>query len=117
MFESLRGLLGDDPTQLPTFAQLGEMKYLEQVIKESLRLYPSVPIMGRTLLEPLTISGVEIPAGFDVGIPIYALHRNPLLWDEPEKFDPERFSDEVNSKRDVYSFVPFSAGSRNCIGE
>lgn len=87
------------------------------VIKESLRLYPSAPFIGRVLEEDLmTKEGYLLPKGVIVNIHIYDIHRNPKYWPEPDKFDPERFLPENCVNRHPYAFVPFSAGPRNCIG-
>ncbi len=70
---------------------LHKMTYLEAVLKESLRLYPSVPIVGRRLGEDDVIDGHPSPAGTSAICFIHLLHRNPEVWDEPDKFIPERF--------------------------
>lgn len=93
------------------------MKYLEMVILEALRLYPSVPAFGRELAEGLTFDGQDIPKGINVLIPAYAIHRDPKYYENPEKFDPERFTTENKSKRKPFCYFPFSAGPRNCIGQ
>ena len=67
------------------------MKYLDACIKESLRLYPSVPIIARELEEDCVIDDLHIDKGTTVGVFVLALHRNPLFWDDPDKFDPNRF--------------------------
>lgn len=56
-------------------------------------------------------------AGQDFLVPIYVIHRNPAIYPDPERFDPERFSDNAESKRGPYDYIPFSIGSRNCIGQ
>lgn len=91
------------------YDMLGEFKYLDMVLKESLRVYPSVPFIGRVLTEDAVINGVLLPKGTNVDIQIYALHHNPLVWDEPEKFNPERWANE-SEERDPYKYIPFSAG-------
>lgn len=101
-----------------TVEDLNKMVYLEKVIKESLRLYPSVPAVTRLLEKDLVLNdGVVIPAKTNVITPIYLVHRNEKFWDDPEKFDPERFDDERNRTRHPYAYLPFSAGPRNCIGQ
>ncbi|GMR48117.1 hypothetical protein PMAYCL1PPCAC_18312, partial [Pristionchus mayeri] len=95
---------------------LGKLKYLECCIKESLRLFPSVPIIMRELGDDQELDGHLIPKGTHILLNLYLAHRDPTHWPDPEAFRPERFLPE-NSARHAYSFIPFSAGSRNCIGQ
>ncbi|XP_066264992.1 cytochrome P450 4V2-like isoform X3 [Branchiostoma lanceolatum] len=106
-----------DPGQKPTMDDLREMKYLECCIKEALRLYPSVPFFARTLSEDCIIGGYEVPKGVTAIVPTYNVHRDPNHWPDAEKFDPERFFPENSAGRHPYAYIPFSAGSRNCIGQ
>lgn len=99
-----------------TFSDMSEMKYLERVIKEALRLYPSVPIIGRTLSEDVQLDDYFIPKGCMIKIDLFHLHRDPRYFDEPEKFNPDRFLPEFMN-RHPYAYIPFSAGPRNCIGQ
>ncbi|KAF6206434.1 hypothetical protein GE061_017667 [Apolygus lucorum] len=97
---------------------LTKMPYLDQVIKESLRLSPSVPNIARILIEDVPLpDGLTIPAGTKISLMIYSLHRNPNYWPEPDVFKPERFSPENSKNRHPYCYIPFSAGPRNCIGQ
>ncbi|CAB3223907.1 unnamed protein product [Arctia plantaginis] len=100
-----------------TIEDLSKMKYLECCIKESLRLYPSVPFISRYITEDLTIAGYIIPKNTYYNIHIYDLHHDPDLYSDPEKFIPERFLPENSVKRHPYAYIPFSAGSRNCLGQ
>ncbi|CAG4966692.1 unnamed protein product [Colias eurytheme] len=105
-------------TRPPTVDDLAEMKYLDCIIKETLRLYPSVAMISRHIREDLTLpSGFTVPGNTTVNIHIYDLHRRADLYPEPEKFIPERFLPENSEKRNPYAFIPFSAGPRNCIGQ
>ncbi|XP_077158275.1 cytochrome P450 4V2 isoform X2 [Paroedura picta] len=100
-----------------TSDDLKQLRYLECVIKEVLRIFPSVPYFARTLHETCYIRGFKIPKGTDVLIIPVMLHRDPDVFPEPEKFRPERFSMENSAGRNPYAYVPFSAGPRNCIGQ
>ncbi|NWH56921.1 CP4V2 protein, partial [Geococcyx californianus] len=100
-----------------TMDDLKKLRYLECVVKEALRLFPSVPLFARTLREDCCISGFQIPEGTDVLVITYALHRDPEIFPDPEEFKPERFFPENCKGRHPYAYVPFSAGPRNCIGQ
>uniref|UniRef100_A0A336LW23 CSON002673 protein n=1 Tax=Culicoides sonorensis TaxID=179676 RepID=A0A336LW23_CULSO len=117
VFDELKSIMGENPSNQPNYQQLQEMKYLEMVIKESLRLHPPVSSIGRKTLEPIQIQGVTIPADIDLNIPIYAMHRNPEIFEDPDKFDPDRFLTFEQQNRNPYVYLPFSAGHRNCIGQ
>ncbi|XP_001952110.2 cytochrome P450 4C1 [Acyrthosiphon pisum] len=96
---------------------LSSLDYLGRTIKEVLRLYPSVPFIGRQIYQPLTIGDHTILPGTSIFINVFALHRNEKHFENPEKFDPDRFLKEKKNDRHRFAFVPFSAGSRNCIGQ
>ncbi|CAJ0963957.1 unnamed protein product, partial [Mesorhabditis belari] len=96
---------------------LSELKYLDCCVKETLRLYPSVPAIMRELGDDQMIGGFKIPSGTHIIINPYLIHRDPAQWPEPERFNPERFFPENMKGRHAFSLIPFSAGSRNCIGQ
>ncbi|ROT63646.1 Cytochrome P450 4C1 [Penaeus vannamei] len=100
-----------------TMADLRELKYLELCLKESLRVFPPVPMIIREVKEEIQINNYRIPAGTSVVIHVYRLHRDPEQFPNPEVFDPDRFLPENCNKRHPYAYVPFSAGPRNCIGQ
>lgn len=114
--EELDSLFGDSDRPV-TMGDLREMKYTENCIKEALRLFPSVPFLARELREEAVINNYRIPVGTTVMVVTYRLHRDPEQFPEPETFDPDRFLPENVAKRHPYSYVPFSAGPRNCIGQ
>jgi cytochrome P450 len=94
------------------------MKYLEQCIKECLRLYPPIQIIGRQTIKEFTVNNKYlIPFNSTVYVPLVCVHRDPQTFPNPEVFDPKRFSPELRKNRNPYSFIPFSAGPRNCIGQ
>ncbi|XP_058789147.1 cytochrome P450 4c3 [Phymastichus coffea] len=101
----------------PTLQDLKSMKYLEKCIKEALRLYPSVPLLGRNMTEDLKLGNYIVPKGTTVLMVLPVLHRDPEVFENPEKFDPDRFSSKNCIKRSPYAYIPFSAGTRNCIGQ
>ncbi|XP_028416571.1 cytochrome P450 4V2-like isoform X1 [Dendronephthya gigantea] len=97
--------------------QLKDLNFLECVIKEALRLFPSVPLIGRELTEECKFGPHLVPKGCSVIVGPMALHRDPEVWDEPDVFNPDRFLPENNIGRNPYAYIPFSAGPRNCIGQ
>ncbi|XP_014897490.1 cytochrome P450 4V8 [Poecilia latipinna] len=96
---------------------LKKLRYLECVIKEALRLFPSVPFFARSLCDDCNLNGFKVPKGANAIIITYSLHRDPRYFPEPEEFRPERFFPENSAGRPPYAYVPFSAGLRNCIGQ
>ena len=112
-----RAIFGDSNRDA-TFADTVEMKYLERVIMETLRLYPPVPVIARKVNEDVKLASqnLVIPAGATVILGIYKLHRNTENYNNPEVFDPDNFLPERTQNRHYYSYIPFSAGPRSCVG-
>ncbi|KAK9890934.1 hypothetical protein WA026_012273 [Henosepilachna vigintioctopunctata] len=101
-----------------TSEELRRLEYLECCIKETLRLFPSVAVISRIAGEEYTTStGFKVPKGTTLLMHIYDLHRDPSVFPYPDKFNPDRFKSENSSKRHPFSYIPFSEGPRNCIGE
>lgn len=131
----------------PNFELLKELKYIRLIVAETLRLFPQPPLLIRRALKPDTLpggyngdkNGYPIPAGTDIFISVYNLHRSPYFWDNPRDFEPERF--QVNKASDGiegwdgfdpsrspgalypneiisdFSFLPFGGGPRKCVGD
>lgn len=99
-------------------ADLQEMHYLKALIKETLRLYPPIPLLvPRESTQDVKIKGYDIAAGTLVFTNAWAIGRHPALWDEPEEFRPERFlNSSVDFKGHDFQLIPFGAGRRGCPG-
>ncbi|MFF2750007.1 cytochrome P450 [Kitasatospora sp. NPDC058048] len=106
-------VLGD---RLPEFEDLHRLRYTSMVVEEVMRLYPPVWILPRQAQADDEVGGYHVPAGSDVLICPYTLHRHSRFWDDPEQFDPERFDRDRASDRPRYAYIPFGAGPRFCIG-
>lgn len=113
LHEEAVSVLGD---RRPTYDDLGRLSYTTQVVQEAVRLYPPVWMLPRISRQPDTIGGYDVPAGADVLICLYTLHRHPEFWDRPEEFDPGRFSPDRAADRPRYAYLPFGAGPRFCVG-
>ena len=109
----LDSTLGDRP---PTVADLPNLKYAEQVVTETLRVYPTVWLLGREATEPTEVAGVRIPAGTTVYMSQWVIHRDPRFFDDPLAFRPERWDDDLAKKIPRYAYFPFGGGPRICIG-
>jgi cytochrome P450 len=102
---------------LPKPSDQPRLRYTSQVFREALRLYPPAWIVAREAVTDYQLGHVEVPAGSTVLMSPYATHRDPRFWDNPEAFDPDRWSDEISATRPKFAFFPFGAGTRVCIGE
>jgi len=100
----------------PQLEDLMALEYTRMVIDETLRLYPPAWIIGRHSLGEDQLGQYHIPKDTNCLIPVYYIHRDPRFWDEPEKFDPERFSKENSKGRHRFVYFPFGGGPRLCIG-
>ena len=108
------GELGDRPL---TVRDVPALPFTVQVIHEALRLCPPAAALARLATRDTVVDGFLIERGTNVLVGVYALHRDPALWDAPETFDPDRFSAERSRGRDRWQFLPFGAGARSCIGD
>jgi len=111
--EELDRVLGG---RLPTFADVPQLAYTEKVIKEAMRLYPPAWIMSRRTVEAVTIGGYAIPRNSAIIISPYVMHHDPRYFDEPERFNPERFDADFDQRVPRYAYFPFGGGPRICIG-
>ncbi|MDZ8033597.1 cytochrome P450 [Nostoc sp. DedSLP04] len=101
----------------PTLEDLPNLKYTRMVLEESMRLYPGAWVYTRTNLQADEVGGYHIPANSVIMISPYVTHRLPAFWENPEDFDPERFTKEQAAARPRYAYYPFGGGPRQCIGE
>jgi cytochrome P450 len=105
-------VLGD---RLPVYEDLHRLTYTASVVEEVMRLYPPVWLLPRVAQADDEIAGYHIPAGSDVVVVPYTLHRHRDFWDDPDRFDPERFAGNA-AARPRYAYIPFGAGPRFCVG-
>ncbi len=102
--------------RVPTLADLRQLTYTNMVLKEAMRLYPAAWVIGRQALEDVEIQGEVIPKGAILNIYTYFIQRNEKYWDNPTRFDPERFSPENEGRINKWAYIPFSTGPRVCVG-
>ncbi len=100
-----------------TPADVPRLEYTVQVLHEALRLCPPAAGVARLATRDIAVAGYRVEAGSLIAIGLYALHRDPTLWDRPLEFDPDRFSPQNSAARDRWQFLPFLGGGRPCIGE
>jgi cytochrome P450 len=103
-------------SQAPEYGHARQLRYLDCVIKETLRLYPPIHLGSRIAAEDLTFGEFNISAGTRVLYSIYLTHRDKKYWPNAAVFDPDRFLPEQGSSRPSYTYLPFGGGPRNCIG-
>lgn len=103
--------------QIPTVEQISQLKYMHKVIKETTRKYPPVQNLTKYCKKDCILpGGYVVKANCPAEVIVYAMHHNPNVYPDPERFDPERFSPEEEQKRSQYSWLPFSTGPRGCLG-
>lgn len=102
----------------PSLDAVSKLKCLHGVVSETLRMYPPASRLERSAIEDCVLgdTNIKITKGTTIGIPIFAMHHDPTYFPDPDKFDPERFSDENVGSIQPYTYLPFGAGPRNCIG-
>ena len=102
--------------QAPSDQHLPELRYLDQVVRETLRLYPPIHVGNRIAVRDLDFDGYLIPEGTRVMYSIYLTQRHPDYWTDPDCFNPDRFASGWERAITPYSYLPFGGGPRNCIG-
>lgn len=107
-------VLGGRP---PSMADLPQLEYTRMVRDEAMRLYPPVWLTERKPIQEDVLCGYHIPAGVAIAITQYVTHRHPGFWNNPEVFDPERFTPEHSAGRHDFAYFPFGGGGRQCLGK
>jgi cytochrome P450 len=106
-------VLGDRP---PTVDDLPRLRYADAVITESLRVYPTVWLIGREAASSCDLGPYRVPKGMTMWMSQWVLHRDPRFFDDPESFRPERWDDDLARRLPHYAYFPFGGGPRVCIG-
>jgi len=117
ILEELDRIIEDD--RLPTWDDINKLRYCTNVIKEVLRLIPPVTGVGRSLSKDIKVGDYIIPKNYEVVLPIYAIHHDPVVYPNPYKFNPDRWNDDNETGEKVntaYTWLPFTVGPRNCQG-
>uniref|UniRef100_A0A336MRC1 CSON004758 protein n=1 Tax=Culicoides sonorensis TaxID=179676 RepID=A0A336MRC1_CULSO len=118
VFEEIVEVMGTDTDEPITLHKLNNLHYLDLVLKESLRLYAPVPMINRQVREDVELNGKLYPAGITIVVFIDGMHHDPKYFKDPEMFIPERHAAIKNADtKNPFSYVPFAAGFRNCIGQ
>ncbi|KAF5303885.1 hypothetical protein FQR65_LT18909 [Abscondita terminalis] len=115
VMEELNEVFGKSSSPI-TYNDLQKLQYLEQVIQETWRLYPPIPILVKKASCNVPLDTCTLPKGCSIGLYLFGLHRDPTQYKDPHKFNPDNFLPETIKTRNPFSFLPFSAGSRTCIG-
>ncbi|TGL60905.1 cytochrome P450 [Leptospira sarikeiensis] len=100
----------------PTLEDVQKLAYTRKVLDEILRMYPPAWVIERTAMGPDNVGGFDVEKGTNISICIFNMHRNPEFWENPDKFDPDRFDEERSADRPKYAYLPFGGGPRICIG-
>jgi cytochrome P450 len=100
----------------PQFADLPRLRYAEHVVTEAMRLYPPAWAVGREALDEVTIGGWRVPKGAQIWMSSWSVHRDARFFDEPERFRPERWTDDLMKRLPRHAYFPFGGGPRICIG-
>ena len=112
----VQSIADDLKGEAPSFSNLRSLTYTTQVIEEAMRLYPPAWLVDREAINDDEVDGIKIKKGIPISCLIYSMHRHPDFWENPNDFDPERFSSENKKKHIPFSYIPFGGGPRLCIG-
>jgi len=113
ILEEIHDILGNKDVK---FEHINQLKFVNAVLNEALRLFPPIPILGREAISNTLVLDTEIMKDDIVVIPLYVMHRSSVYWDNPNSFDPDRFLREPKLERNSLQFKPFGDGPRVCIG-
>ncbi len=114
LLEELQDVLG---SRSPSVADISRLRYTNMVIKEAMRLYPPVALLGREAVQDCQIGDYEVPAGCLIMMSQWVMHRNPRYFEDPEEFKPERWADDLEKQLPRGVYFPFGDGPRICIGK
>jgi cytochrome P450 len=108
---------GHAVTKIPTTEDIPKLQYTEKVLRESMRIYPPVWTMGRYVENDYQVGEYTIPAGSSILMSQYVMHHDPRYYEEPEQFNPDRWTAKFKTDLPRFSYFPFGGGIRGCIGE
>ncbi|MFB2980254.1 cytochrome P450 [Microseira sp. BLCC-F43] len=114
LLTELNEVLGD---RCPSVADIPYLCYTKSIIKEAMRLYPPVAVMPRIAIQDYEIGGYKVPAGCTVLISAWTMHRHPRYFEDPDKFDPDRWDNDLEKRLPRGVYLPFGNGPRICIGK
>ena len=112
--EEIETVLGD---RLPVYGDIGKLTYIQNTVKEALRMYPPAWTVSRRAIEDYEVRGYWIPSGADIYMSQFVVHYDPRFYDEPNRFNPDRWMDMEKEDFPRFAFFPFGGGIRRCIGE
>jgi cytochrome P450 len=122
LHDEIDSVLGDSSgnnigNRIPTADDIPKLQYTEKVLRESMRLYPPVWTMGRSVENDYSVGEYIIPAGSSILMSQYVMHHNPRYYEEPNQFNSDRWTEEFKSHLPRFCYFPFGGGIRGCIGE
>jgi cytochrome P450 len=115
LYEEIKIVLADK--KIPSFKDISKLKYTEKVLRESMRVYPPVWTMGRFVENPYSLGEYTIPKGSTILMSQYVMHHNSKYYDDPQIYNPDRWTEEFKRNLPRFAYFPFGGGIRGCIGE